>query len=270
MKKLIDSQKVYSDIQAIRKTSPLIHNITNYVVMEHTANCLLALGASPAMAHAIEEVGEMAHLAHSLVLNIGTLSPLWIKGMSLALKAANLKGIPVVFDPVGVGSTTFRLESCHSILNDGEISTIRGNASEIVSLLENQKLSRGADSVHNASDYRQQAELLAAKKKCIVWMSGESDIITDGTSTLLVHNGHPFMRKVTGMGCAATAITGAFLAINSNKMQGSAHAAIVVGIAGEMAAKNSSGPGSFKTAFTDALFGIGLNDIEAHMRVEYV
>jgi len=265
----IDPQCVWADIQAIKKNSPLVHNITNYVVMEHTANSLLAIGASPVMAHAIEEASDMAMLANSLVLNIGTLSPSWIQGMRLALKAANAKGIPVVFDPVGVGATPYRTETAHSILSQGSVTAIRGNASEILSLNGNQALTKGVDSDLNASEYQGQAKELALNKECIVWMSGKMDVITDGLSSIFVNNGHPLMSRVTGMGCAATAITGAFLAVNMSKLLGCAHAAILMGIAGEIASDKCHGPGSFKLAFIDTLYTISLHEIEKRMRVKH-
>lgn len=264
----IDPQCVWTDIQAIKQSSPLVHNITNYVVMEHTANSLLAIGASPVMAHAIEEVKAMAMLANSLVLNIGTLSPCWVRGMLLALKAANSKGIPVILDPVGAGATSYRTKTARSILNQGRVTVIRGNASEIVSLNENQVLTKGVDSLLNASDYQEQAKLLASKKECIVWMSGQTDIITDGQSSIFVGNGHSLMSKVTGMGCTATAMTGVFLAVNQNRLLGCAHAAILMGITGEIAAKKCKGPGSFKLEFIDALYTLSLNEIEERICVK--
>lgn len=264
----IDAQGVWIDIQAIKNKSPLIHNITNYVAMEHTANSLLAIGASPVMAHALEEVEAMVTHANSLVLNIGTLSPIWIQAMLLALKTANTRNIPIVFDPVGVGATPFRGETAQAILHQNSVSVIRGNASEIVSLNEQQVVSKGVDSLISTSDHSDQATDLAFKRKCIVWMSGETDIITDGKSTFLVYNGHPLMPKVTGMGCAATAITGAFVAVNKNLFLACAHAAILMGIAGEMAAENCAGPGSFKVAFIDALYNLSFNDIEERIRVK--
>jgi len=264
----IDPQGVWSDIQAIKKFSPLVHNITNYVVMEQTANSLLAIGASPIMAHAIEEVEDIANAANSLVLNIGTLSSSWIAGMMLALKAANSKDISVVFDPVGSGSTSFRTETSHSILNHGTITAIRGNASEILALNGKQCSNKGVDSLLNASDYLEEAKTLAMKHECIVWMSGQADVVTNGQSLFLIHNGHLLMGKVTGMGCTATAISGAFLSVNEDPLLGSVHAAILMGIAGEMAAENGSGPESFKFAFIDALYNISLRDIEERMRVE--
>lgn len=264
----IDPHGVWSDIQAIKKLSPIIHNITNYVAMELTANSLLAIGASPIMSHALEEVIDMVMIANSLVLNIGTLSPSWIKGMLLAIKAANSKGIPIVFDPVGVGATSYRTDSAKSILNQGTITAIRANAAEIASLNGHHNLSKGVDSLLNASDYLEDAKAWAFEKKSIIWMSGKTDVVTNGLSHVLIHNGHALMGKVTGIGCTATAITGAFLAVNQDPFLGCTHAAILMGIAGEIAAKNGEGPGSFKSAFIDALYNISLQEIEEHLCVE--
>lgn len=267
---MISSQSIWSNLQTIKVTSPLIHNITNYVVMEGTANALLALGASPIMAHAIEEVEEIVQLAHSLVLNIGTLSPLWIQAMIIALKTAHAKHIPVVLDPVGAGATHFRTNTVHTLLNEGQISVIRGNASEITSLIDSHCKPKGVDSLIAPLDCLPVAKKVALKNNCVVWMSGQTDVITDGKESYLIYNGHPFMSKVTGMGCMATAITGAFLAINQHTLQGCAHAAATMGIVGEIAAKNSIGPGTFKNAFIDTLYHLSLNSIEKHIRFDIV
>lgn len=264
----IGPQSVWSDILTIRKVSPLIHNITNYVVMENTANALLAIGASPVMAHAVDEVEDIVKIASSLVLNIGTLSPLWIQAMLLALQAANTKKIPVILDPVGVGATPYRNETVHSILNCGKVTVIRGNASEIATIAGNQVISKGVDSVLKSADCRDQAKILASKNRCVVWMSGETDIITDGNLSLLVHNGHPLMSKVTGMGCMATAVTGAFLAINPNVLMASTHAALFMGVVGEVASAKCRGPGSFQWEFLDALYSMTLDSLEGRMRLD--
>lgn len=264
----IDSLSVWSDIQSIKKISPLVHNITNYVVMEQTANGLLAVGASPVMAHAIEEVEEMARNASSLVLNIGTLSAPWIAGMMLALKGAASKKIPVVFDPVGCGATSFRSATSKSILSHGAVTSIRGNASEILSLDGSQRITKGVDSLLNASEYVEQAKAVAIEHKCIVWMSGQTDVITDGQTPYLIRNGHRLMGKVTGMGCTATAILGAFLAVNKSFLAATVHAAVLMGIAGEIAAERCEGPGSFRVEFIDALYNISLSEIEGRIRLE--
>lgn len=264
----IDSKSLWSDLLIIKERSPLIHNITNYVVMEQTANSLLALGASPVMAHALEEVEEVTHHADSLVLNIGTLSPSWVRAMLLAFRVAHAKAIPIVLDPVGSGATSYRTETANLLLNQGKMTAIRGNASEIVSLSEHYAPSKGVDSLLRASDYIEQAKQVAVKNECIVWMSGESDIVTDGHTLVRVHNGHFLMEKVTGMGCTATAIVAAFLAVNPDPLLGSVHAAILMGIAGEMAAKKAEKPGSFKLAFLDTIYDLSIEEIEERMRVE--
>jgi hydroxyethylthiazole kinase len=266
----INPLDIWSDIQAIKKLSPLVHHITNYVVMEQTADSLLAIGASPVMAHALEEAEDMTIIANSLVLNIGSLSLPWVQGMMLALKAANSKAIPIVFDPVGSGSTPYRIKTTQSILNHGRVTVIRGNASEIVSLNGIHCFARGVDSLLNASDHLEQAKILALNKKCIVWMSRKTDVITNGKAMILIHNGHPLMGKVTGMGCMATAITGAFLAVNPDPFFGCVHAAILMGVVGEIAVKRCEGPGSFKLSYIDALYNISLNQIMKHIRVESV
>lgn len=264
----IDPLGVWADVRAIKKKSPLVHNITNYVVMEQTANSLLAIGASPVMAHALEEAKDMVMIANSLVLNIGTLSSSWIQGMMLALKAANSKVIPILFDPVGSGATAYRTDTAKSILDHGKISIIRGNVSEIISLNVDQGLTMGVDSFLDSSNYIEHARTVAIKYNCIVWMSGEIDVITNGRSVIRVHNGHFLMRKVTGMGCTATAITGAFAAVNRELLMTCVHSAVLMGITGEIAAEKGTGPGSFKCAFVDTLYNISLGEIEERMRIE--
>lgn len=264
----IDSKNVWTDIQAIKKNSPLIHNITNYVVMEQTANSLLALGASPVMAHASEEVEEITAISNGLVLNIGTLSSAWIKSMQLALRSANKKGIPVVLDPVGSGASSYRTSTAIDLLKQGNVTVIRGNASEIASLSEKSHTAKGVDSRLNSTEYVEQANRLAVQYQCVVWMSGKVDVVTNGKNNVLIHNGHPLMGKVTGMGCTASALTAAFLAINADPLHGSMHAAFLMGIAGEKALAKGDGPGTIKTAFIDALYKISLDDIAERIRYE--
>lgn len=239
---------IWRDVQAIRATKPLIHNITNYVVMEHTANALLALGASPVMAHAEQEVATLAAIAGALVLNIGTLDERWIKNMHTAHASAKC---PVVLDPVGAGATNLRTQTARDILHNN-VSVVRGNASEILSLFDNTTKTKGVDSTKSTTDLH--LEQHAKNANCVLVASGATDIITDGTTTIKIENGNPIMAQVTGMGCAATAIIGAFLSVNKNPLIAAANAMAVMGICGEIAAQNSSGPGSFKPAFMDALY----------------
>ena len=266
----IDPLCVWKNIQTIKEISPLIHNITNYVVMQQTANALLAIGAVPVMAHAIDEAESMAKIANALVLNIGTLSPPWIEGMRLAQTTANVKGIPLVFDPVGSGATPYRTVAAKSILKQGRVTAIRGNASEIVSLIDDCLGTKGVESQLRAEDHIKEAKKLAITNHCVVVMSGSTDVITDGEMVCLIHNGDPFMTKITGMGCIATALMGAFLASSENSLLGSIHTMIVMGIVGEMAAKGAKGPASFTTAFIDKLYQLTLDDIKKYIRAEVV
>jgi hydroxyethylthiazole kinase len=240
-------------LSKVRKASPLIHNITNYVVMEQTANALLAVGASPIMAHAIEEIEEIESLASALVLNIGTPSQDWIPSIHAAIKVANHRNIPVVFDPVGAGATNFRTEIARNLINNFKISVIRGNPSEIASLFSNEFTTRGVDSAYHASEIHEIAKALAKKYGTIISMSGESDFITDGDRILQVNNGHKMMTQLTGTGCTATAITGAMLTAGDDALHCAAAAMVLNGIAGEIARKNSQGLGSFRMHYLDTL-----------------
>ena len=199
-------------LKAVRKENPLIHNITNYVVMNYTANALLAFGASPIMAHAIEEVEEIVSMARALVLNIGTLTKEWINSMILAGEKASQLGIPIILDPVGSGATAFRTDSVKRIINKCKIDVIRGNASEILSLCHQGANTKGVDTIHSVEDAMVPAKELAKELQTTICITGPVDLVTDGDRVVRVSNGHEMMSLVTGTGCTATAIIGAFLA----------------------------------------------------------
>ena len=264
----IKPQGIWSDIQEIKNKSPLVHNITNYVAMEQTANVLLAIGASPVMAHAIEEVEDMVGIAQSLVLNIGTLSPSWIQAMTVATRAAKWKGIPIILDPVGCGATPYRTSTALSLIAGGAMTAIKGNASEIAALSGDNSVTKGVDSVLNPVDCIPQAKALATKFNGIVVVSGIIDVITNGQSVALVHNGHFLMAKVTGMGCNAAALLGAFIAVNRDPFMACVHAMSIMGIAGEMAAQFCHGVGSFKMSFLDSIYNLTLPHIQKSLRIE--
>lgn len=257
-------EELCDDLQKVRTHAPLVHNITNFVVMNNTANALLSVGASPVMAHAVEEVEEMAKLASALVINIGTLSHEWVTAMGLAMTAAQKKKIPIVFDPVGAGATTFRTRTCLDLLEQTPPTVIRGNASEIMALAGDCIQTKGVDSSAAASDAENAAMRLAQTYRCVVCVSGAVDLITNGTHTVAVHNGHPLMPKVTGLGCTATALVGAFCAINSNILAATGHAMTTMGICGELAALQAAGPGTFQVHFIDALYSLNAKRIETH------
>lgn len=258
---MINTKTLASDLAAIRSKSPLVHNITNYVVMNNTANALLAIGASPVMAHAVEEVTDMVQIASSLVINMGTLSPRWVDAMLLAGVAAQKKGIPVVFDPVGVGATPYRNEVAAKIVEQCKPNIIRGNASEILALAKEQVTTKGVDSTASSNTAIDAAKRLALSGNAIVVISGPDDYITNGTDTIIIKNGSPLMPKVTGMGCTASAIVGAYAAINPNLLVAAAHAMGTMGLCGQLAAEKSAGPGSLQLHFIDTLYNLSENDI---------
>ncbi len=250
------ADQVWRLIENLRQQQPLVHNITNYVVMNNTANGLLALGASPVMAHACEEVADMAAIASALVINIGTLSEQWIKSMNIAMQVAGAKGTPIVFDPVGAGATSYRTATCKQLLEQTAPTIIRGNASEIMSVAGSAIHTRGVDSSASSSDAEEAAKELAKAFQCCVIVSGEVDFITDGERMLKVRNGHPMMPRVTGLGCTATAIVGAFSAVATDAVLAATAAMVTMGICGEIAAQQAGGPGSFQMHFLDALYNL--------------
>lgn len=257
---MINTEHLIRDIDAIRQKAPLVHNITNFVVMNNTANALLALGASPVMAHAPEEVAEMAAMASAVVLNMGTLSEVWVEAMLLAGKSALEHNVPIVFDPVGVGATTYRNQTARRIFKQFTPSIIRGNASEIMALAAElldspqQIKTKGVDSTAASDNAIETAQTLAQQLGTVIAISGAEDFITDGKTLHVIKNGSPMMARVTGMGCTASAITGAFAGINSDMLKAATHAMAVMGIAGELATLQSKGPGSLQVNFLDQLY----------------
>ena len=247
---------IWNDLQQLRAAAPLVHNITNFVVMNNTANALLAIGASPVMAHAPEEVEEMVGIASALVINIGTLSRDWIAAMEIAMQAAAVKGIPIIFDPVGAGATTYRTQTCRDLLQGSAPAVIRGNASEIMALVDATVQTRGVDSAAPGSSAEAAATELARKYGCVVVVSGETDLITDGTKKNYVKNGHALMPKVTGLGCTATALIGAFAAINPDPLAAATHAMAIMGICGEIAAATAAGPASLQVNLIDSFYNL--------------
>ncbi len=256
--------ELWNDLRRVREEAPLVHNITNFVVMNNTANALLAIGALPVMAHAVEEVAEMTALAGALVINIGTLAREWIEAMATAMTTARERGIPIVFDPVGAGATTFRTRTCLDLLGRVAPAVIRGNASEIMALAGSAVRTKGVDSSAAADAAEDAALLLARRYSCAVVVSGAVDLLVDGKRTFLVRNGHPLMPKVTGLGCTATALVGAFCAVNGDSLVAARHAMTVMGICGELAAAQAAGPGSMQVHFIDALYNLDAEQIRAH------
>ncbi|WP_062106234.1 hydroxyethylthiazole kinase [Bacillus niameyensis] len=244
----------YKFLKKLRSENPLVHCITNIVVANFQANGLLALGASPIMADAIEEVAEMSAISSCTVLNIGTLRRDTVTAMLLAGKSANEQGVPVVLDPVGAGATVFRKETVSKILKEINISLIRCNAGELAAIAGIEWSARGVDAGEGQADISTIAKEMAQKLGCLIAVTGEIDILTDGTRLLEISGGHSLMSKVTGSGCLLSAVAGAFLAIsNKNDFEAVAEALSFYKKAGESASENASAPGQFAVHFLDEL-----------------
>lgn len=254
----LQASDLWADVLAVRSQRPLVHSITNLVVMNYNANCLLAMGASPVMAHAHEEVCDMAAIAQALVLNIGTLEPYWIESMRQALSVAEKRGIKTVLDPVGAGATSYRNQSIAALLAQANPSVIRGNASEIMSVAGVAVQTRGVDSGADVADSLQPARALAAKTGGVVCVSGEVDHVLDASGRhASLSNGHEWMTRITGVGCSASALVGAFCAVQPDAWRATLSAMAYLGVVGEVATEQvmaqGKGVGSLQIALLDQL-----------------
>ena len=261
------AQKAGENLKNLREKKPLIHNITNYVVMNYTANALLACGASPVMAHASEEVEEMVSFAGALVLNIGTLTPYWVDSMLKAGKRANELKVPVILDPVGSGATKLRTDSAKRLIDELSIKVVRGNASEVLSLAHEGSKTKGVDSIHTVDEAADAALVLSKELNITLAITGKVDLITDGEQIYRVSNGHELMGYCTGTGCTATALIGAFLAVDSDSVTATTTALAYFGLVGEKAATKSHAPGSFQIAMLDALYTIDEKQLEQGAKI---
>jgi hydroxyethylthiazole kinase len=254
-------------LRGLRERKPLIHQITNYVVMNETANATLAIGALPVMAHAVEEVEEMASAAGALVLNIGTLSAPWIEAMLLAGKAANAVRAPVVLDPVGVGATAFRTETAKRILAEVDVAIVRGNAAEVAALAGLEAEIRGVEAIDAAGSGADIARTAAQKLRVVAAVTGPIDHVSDAEHTLAIANGDPLLATITGSGCIATALTGCFAAVR-RPLEAAAYALAALGVAAEDAAAGAAGPGTFHARLYDGLYGLTPESLDerANMR----
>ncbi|MFN4214000.1 hydroxyethylthiazole kinase [Exiguobacterium sp.] len=237
----------------VRDERPLIHNITNIVVANFSANGLLAIGASPVMAAAIEEVAEMASVSEALVLNIGTLDASTEATMIRAGQAANAAGRPVVLDPVGVGATAFRRDVVTQILRHVQVSVIRGNAGEVATLVGADWVAKGVDAGEGVHHPKRLAAQAAVRYGCVVVVTGETDVVSDGTVTMEISGGNVLMTQTTGTGCLLSAVIGAFLAVEADVMTATATALAGYARCGELASERATGPGDFPLHFLNAL-----------------
>ncbi|MEH7460516.1 hydroxyethylthiazole kinase [Bacillus thuringiensis] len=259
-------------IETVRERNPLVHNITNVVVTNFTANGLLALGASPVMAYAKEEVAEMASIAGALVLNMGTLRQEEVEAMLIAGKSANMHNVPIVFDPVGAGATSYRKEVARHIPSEVRLAIIRGNAAEIANVIGEKWEIKGVDAGEGNGDVVSVAKQAANQLHTIVVITGKEDVITDGERTFILRNGHPLLTKVTGTGCVLTSVIGAFTAVEKDYVKAAVAAVTFYGVAAEIAASKTveQGPGSFQIEFLNQLANVTAEDVEQYGNVEEV
>jgi hydroxyethylthiazole kinase len=256
---------VWSALEDLRARRPLVHNITNYVAMSVSANVLLALGASPAMVHATEEVEDFVAVSDALAVNIGTLSRPWVAAMRAAVARATALGKPWVLDPVGCGATPYRTGVATELAALSP-AVIRGNASEIMSLAGEVGAGKGVDSLSAADQATQSAARLAGTTAAVVAVTGEVDYVTDRTGTLAVHSGHALMPLSTALGCSLTAVTAAFATVRPPRLAAVA-ALAVFGAAGSAAAGRLRGPGHLPAEICDELHTMSRATLARHARL---
>lgn len=255
-------------LERVRKESPVVHHLTNWVTIYDCANIVKVMGGSPVMAHAAEEAGEMAGIASSLVLNIGTLTVDFVEAMKLAARSANAKGIPVILDVCGAGATSLRDKKALELLDEARIDIIKGNASEIARVSGLKVRTRGVDSGELEHDLKEIAFILAKKRRATAVITGKEDIVSDGKSLYLVKNGTPLLTRIVGSGCMATSVIGAFAAVEKDLAYAAASGLSCFGIAAELAEKKSFGPGTFKERLFDCLAGLDRKAVISRQKIE--
>ncbi|MCI1858223.1 MAG: hydroxyethylthiazole kinase [Sporolactobacillus sp.] len=267
---MISVQQLIDLMEKVREQKPLLHVITNRVAINDSANGALAVGASPIMAEAHEEVENIASIAGALELNIGNLTPYSIKSMLLSGKAANRAGVPVVLDPVGAGATDFRLTTVKHLLDELDIAIVRGNAGEIAALADEDWGAKGVDAGEGSGDIDAIARRVADDRRTVVAVSGAVDTVTDGTRIYHVNNGHPLFPYMTGSGCVNGVIQAAYAAVTHDFLAASLAASVNYAIAGQLAGKNCPGPGSFRQRLMDELYHLDGAKIRRFASVEEV
>lgn len=252
-------QKLADSLLVLKNKKPLVHHITNYVTVNDCANITLAIGASPVMADDIGEVEEMVSFASSLVLNIGTLNSRSIQSMITVGKKAREKGIPIVFDPVGVGATSLRTATAKRIIEEVCPSVIRGNMSEIKILAGLDADIRGVDSIADEEDGEKVARQLAKSLGSVIAITGKQDIIAQGDRVCRIDNGHPLLSQVTGTGCMATSLIACYCGAGDDYFLGAAAGIMTMGLAGEVAEQSlhrGEGIGTFRVRLFDAVWSM--------------
>ncbi len=254
------------NLESLRRNAPLVHCVSNLVSLAFVADALLAAGASAVMAHDESEVEEITSRADALALNIGTLTPRRLSAMVAAGRRASVMGKPVVMDPVGVGAAAARSAAARRLMATTAIRMIRGNASEIICLAGGDA-GRGVDARHPVAQAQARARSLAKSCAIPIAVTGEVDFVTDGVRAARIANGHPLMSRITGCGCAATALVAAFMTVDQDVTRATATALAYLGLAGEKAARCAAGPGAFRPALLDALYALTPERLAAECRI---
>ena len=251
---VISAYSIWEDLQRIRSTNPLVYNITNSVVQDFTANALLALGASPIMSDSIDETEELVAISNALNLNIGTPNSGSIAAMLKAISTARGLGKPVALDPVAIGATNLRRKLVEDLLRSGTPTIVRGNLAEISVFAGMGWGGKGVDAGVDLKDPGEIVRKAARKIGCGVVGTGKTDYASDGERIFSIANGHSLMTRVTGMGCVATSIVAAFLAVQPIPLAAAVHAMAFIGLAGEWAAEQArtEGAGTFRVKFLDS------------------
>ena len=259
-------QDLADALTALRERPPLVQCLTNVVAAGWTANVLLAVGAAPAMVDNPRESREFAGIAGGILINLGTPYDDTAYAMHLALAGARVPGTPWVLDPVAAGALTWRTNLAHQLLREAHPTIIRGNASEILAMAGGAG-GRGVESVDSPEAALTVAKKLATQQSSVVAVSGPTDHITDGNQVVRLSNGHPWLTRVTGVGCALGALMAAFAAVVPDAMVAAAAATATLTVAADSAAKESRGPGSFAVTLLDELSLLRPADLAERARI---
>jgi len=263
-------KNITNSLNLVREKKPLVQNITNFVVMNTTANTLLSIGASPVMSHAREELNDMISIVNSLVINIGTLDEYWINSMKEAIKIASNLNKPIVLDPVGAGATKLRTETSLELIKLGKISVIRGNFGEINALLGIHGKTKGVDTAMFSSEEAKDLAVKAAREfNAIVAVTGPVDYVSDGNILFKIENGVSLLEKVTGTGCMVTSLIGAFCAVEK-PLYATLAALLTFNIVAEKAYEETQCPGSFHIKIYDWLYKIDQETIISKAKMSKV
>lgn len=258
-------------LDRIKNNKPLIHHITNNVTINDCANITSYWGGLPVMTHNPREVEQMVSSADALVLNIGGLNlPEPEETLIKAGKKANKLNIPVVFDPVGAGATSFRTELSLKLMKEVDLAVIKGNAGEITVLSGGRAQMRGVEAIGDYNNLGRDACHLAGKEEAVVVVSGDEDLVTDGEEIYYIKNGHPLLGRVVGTGCMLGSTVAVFCSVEANYLKAALTATAAYGIAGEKAAKEVKFPASFKIEFMDTVSSLDDEDLNANKKIKKI